>query len=392
MLTELKLAYRNLIGAKLRTWLNVGVLSLVYVLVIWHMAIFNGMNNQAVRNVIEQQVGGGQYWYDGYDPNDPLIDLSETRGVLPEQLRSLFQQGRAAPVLIGKATIYPQGRSQSVLIKGIDPKQTVLQLPTDRLVSADDGILPVAVGKLMAKSKSLREGDTFIVRWRDKTGTFDAAEAQVVAVMNTMVPAIDAGQIWVPLDRLQSMFGLENTATYVVLKNADHENLKLPNWNYKPRDILLEDIKTAVNQKRAGSIVMYAILLSLILLAVFDTQVLSIFRRRKEIGTLMALGLTRHRVVSLFTLEGAFNGVLAMIVATIYGIPLWILSAFKGLPLPDMAEESGLPIPPVLYPEYSISLIIGTVIIVMIAVTAVSYLPSRKIARMTPTEALRGKS
>jgi len=47
------------------------------------------------------------------------------------------------------------------------------------------------------------------------------------------------------------------------------------------------------------------------LLAVFDTQVLAIFRRRKEMGTLMALGMTRWDIISLFTLEGSLLGILA---------------------------------------------------------------------------------
>ena len=58
---------------------------------------------------------------------------------------------------------------------------------------------------------------------------------------------------------------------------------------------------------------LWAILLMLAMLAVFDTQVLSIFRRQKEIGTYIALGMTRKQVVTLFTLEGAMHAVLAAI-------------------------------------------------------------------------------
>jgi putative ABC transport system permease protein len=44
-----------------------------------------------------------------------------------------------------------------------------------------------------------------------------------------------------------------------------------------------------------------------------------------------------------------------------------------------------------LYPVYSLSLIAGTVLIVMIVTTIVSYWPSRKIAKLNPTDALRGR-
>jgi len=44
-----------------------------------------------------------------------------------------------------------------------------------------------------------------------------------------------------------------------------------------------------------------------------------------------------------------------------------------------------------LYPIYSAGLVISTVLIVVLITTVVSYWPSRKIAKMNPTEALRGR-
>jgi ABC-type antimicrobial peptide transport system permease subunit len=44
-----------------------------------------------------------------------------------------------------------------------------------------------------------------------------------------------------------------------------------------------------------------------------------------------------------------------------------------------------------MYPVYSGSLIAGTTLLILLATTLVSYWPSRKIAKMNPTEALRGK-
>ncbi len=65
------------------------------------------------------------------------------------------------------------------------------------------------------------------------------------------------------------------------------------------------------------------------MLAVFDTQVLSIFRRQKEIGTYVALGMTRGQVVKLFTIEGAMHSVLAALVGAVYGIPLLDIAGYK---------------------------------------------------------------
>jgi ABC-type lipoprotein release transport system permease subunit len=127
------------------------------------------------------------------------------------------------------------------------------------------------------------------------------------------------------------------------------------------------------------------------MLAIFDTQVLSVFRRRKEIGTLIALGMTRSQVVSLFTLEGAMHGILAIAIGFIYGTPLLIYSANTGLKLPEATESYGYALSDRLIPSYTVGLVLVTMAIVMITVTIVSYLPSSKISNLNPTEALKGK-
>ena len=93
------------------------------------------------------------------------------------------------------------------------------------------------------------------------------------------------------------------------------------------------------------------------MLAVFDTQVLSIFRRQKEIGTYVALGMTRGQVVKLFTIEGAMHSVLAALVAAVYGIPLLALQAIRGISIPVESKDFGIAMAAKLYPVYSLALI-----------------------------------
>jgi putative ABC transport system permease protein len=140
-----------------------------------------------------------------------------------------------------------------------------------------------------------------------------------------------------------------------------------------------------------SGMVLYLILMSLAMLAIFDTQVLSIFRRQREIGTYIALGMTRFQVVGLFTIEGSLNSVLAAILAAIYGIPLLALQASRGMAFPGGSKNFGIVMADKIFPTYSMELIGITILFIMITTTIVSYLPSRRIAKMNPTEALRGK-
>jgi ABC-type lipoprotein release transport system permease subunit len=187
------------------------------------------------------------------------------------------------------------------------------------------------------------------------------------------------------------MTRMPNEATIVVADKDRALSGPFPGWRFKGHDFLLEEIEKTIRFKSIGGSIMYVILMSLALLAIFDTQILSIFRRQREIGTHMALGMTRGHVVGLFTLEGAMHGVLAAVVAAIYGIPLLTLQAVKGFSMPEGTDDYGLAIAEKIFPVYSVGLVLGTVVIVLITTTIVSFIPARKIATMKPTDAIRGK-
>jgi len=380
-----RLALKNLLGAGLRTWLNVVVLSFAFVAIIGLQGIYDGMNNQAVHALTNAEYGGGQYWQENYDPYEPL-SLPDAHAPLPKALIGLKDEGLAAPVLIVQGTIYPSGRIQPILIKGIEPTQSVISIPT-HFLARKDVKLPALIGTRMAKNAGLKKGDTITLRWRDAQGTFDARDAHIVEIMRTTAQSVDRGQIWVPLQKIQELARMPNEASLVVMAQ-DTEPLKegLAGWDFKNLEFLLKDITELVEAKTIGGSIMYVILLLLAML-----QVLSIFRRRKEMGTLMALGFTRPKVIQLFTLEGAMHGVLAAVVAAIYGTPLLVMFAKKGWAMPDNVDSYGFAIGDKLIPTYGAGLIIGTTVLVLVVTTIVSFLPTRKIAKLKPTDALRGR-
>ncbi len=385
----LKLAYRNLIGAGLRTWLNVIVLSFCYILIIWYFGLLDGWNKEARRDTINWEIGGGQFWQQKYDPYDPFT-LDESHSLLPKEMQTEIAKGIMTPILISQGTIYPEGRIQNVILKGIDPDQKILLIPSVQLKQNGEEI-PAIIGTRMAKDNKLQVGDLVTVRWRDVNGTFDATDAKIVGIFKTIVPAIDNAQIWIPLERLRAMMGMPDEATIVVTDKNASISASYAGWDFKNHEFLLRSLSEVIRSKSVGIIFVYVILLLLAMLAVFDTQVLSIFRRQREIGTIIALGMTRLQVVKLFTIEGAMHGVLAAILAAIYGIPLLTLQAVKGIPMPQGTDEYGLTIAEKIFPVYSVGLVLATGLIVMITATIVSYLPARKIAKMNPTEAIKGK-
>jgi len=384
-----KLAFRNLIGNGAKTWLNALVLSFSFVAIIWGQSLFEGMDKEMSKVTIDQEAGGGQYWAGTYDPYDPTT-IEDAPEIIPAELAADAAAGKAAPVLIVPGTIYPKGRMVAIALKGVDPGQSVLKLPFDRL-RRNGGDIPGLIGVRMAKNAGLAKGDIVTVRWRDKAGTFDAADIEIVDVFQSQVQTVDTGQIWVPLDDLQKMTGRTSRATIVTVPEGTGPKT-YAGWAFQNHEVLLKDIKSFVQAKSLGFSIFYITLMAMALLAIFNTQILSIWHRRREIGTLIALGMPRGKVIGLFTLEGSLLSVLAAAVGAIYGLPLLIYMAKHGWVLPaDQADSFGLALNQALYPAYSLGLVMMTILLVLAATTVVSFLPTRKIVTLKPTDALKGK-
>ena len=387
-----KIAIKNLLGAKLRTWLNVFVTALSFFMIILFSAMYDGMREHAKQVTIDTEIAGGAYWHPEYDPLDPMT-FEDAHSIIPRDLKLLVDQKKAVPVLVSQASIYPNGRIMPVIMKGITPEQNIVNMPTQMLVGHEEVTIPVLIGRGMAKDANLEVGDAFTIRWLDADRTYDADEGTVVHIMDTENFKLDMGHIWVPLKKAQTMLAMEEEATYVTYAEGLSAVKNKHDWI--PRDVkyLIRDMEALIKADEPNAAIMYIILLCFAAMGIFNAQVLSIFRRGREIGTLMALGMTRTRVVGLFTLEGGLNAFLAAIMTVIlFGPLLWYFGnngIWLGVDYSDGAM--GLIVEKYLIPVYSVGLVVTTTIIVSIIVLIVSYLPSRRIARMKPTDALRGK-
>ena len=385
-----RIALKNLLGARLRTFLNVLVTAFSFFLILFMSAMYDGMLQHAKQVTMETEIAGGAYWHPEYDPLDPLT-FEDAHSVPPAAVQALVGDKKAFSVLVSQASIYPGGRIMPAIMKGIPPGQNIVNMPTDALSGHEEIDLPVLIGKGMASDTKLEVGDVFTIRWLDADRTYDANEGTVVHIMDTENFKLDMGHIWIPLNKAQAMLAMEGEATYVTYEKGIPPVQNKGDWI--PRDInyLVQDMEAMIEADKPGAQVMYMVLLALAAMGIFNAQVLSIFRRGREIGTLMAIGMTRSRVVGLFTLEGGLNAVLSAVVTLIvFGPILWYFGVY-GIPLPIDYSEMGMIVAKRLIPVYTIGLVVSTTILVSIIVLIVSYIPSRRIARMKPTDALRGK-
>ena len=386
----LRIAVKNLIGAGIRTWLNVFVTSISIFMIIFSSGMYTGMMQHAMNVSIKTEIAGGAFWHPNYDPFDP-ITYEDSHDLTPKSLFEIVEDGNAIEILVSQASIYPQGRFMPVVMKGIPQKQSILQLPTDKFSDYDGDKIPIIIGKGMAEYSQLKEGDIFDVSWSESNGARSALEGEIVHIMDVGNFKIDMGHIWVPLLKVQNMLDMENQSTYVVFKQDFNKISITSDWIKRDVQYLIKDMEAVIEKDRPNAVMIYAILLLLAAMGIFNAQTLSIFRRKKEIGTLMAIGMKKSTVVILFTIEGALNAVFAIALCMILFGPLFYYFGTYGIPLPIDYSDMGLIISKRLMPVYSFPLFLVTSILVFFILLFVSYIPARRISKMNPVDAIRGK-
>ncbi len=243
-----KLAFKNLVGAGLRTWLNVLALSFAFVVIIFYNGIIDGWNRQSRTDTQEWESGWGQYWTPGYDRYDPFT-IRDSHQPLSKEVLAEVAKKNLVPVLLTQATAYLRGHMTGVILKGIDPSQTALKLPSGAIRESSGDTDYAIIGKRMAETCKLKQGDRMLIRWRDRNGTFDARELEIASVFKCDVPLADKGQVYLRLDVLQKMMGMENEATLLVT-GKNYVGGEINDWDFKDQTYLLADMDKIIKTKK----------------------------------------------------------------------------------------------------------------------------------------------
>ena len=145
-----RLAIKNLLGAGMRTWLNVVVTSFSFTIIIFFNAMYDGMRYDTQRILLDTEVAGGQLWHPNYDPYDPMT-FEDSHAIIPEELRKTIEMKEAMPVLVRQATFYMNGRSSVGMMKGIPPEQEIVRMPLEVISDYSGDYISVVIGSGMSE-------------------------------------------------------------------------------------------------------------------------------------------------------------------------------------------------------------------------------------------------
>jgi putative ABC transport system permease protein len=122
-----------------------------------------------------------------------------------------------------------------------------------------------------------------------------------------------------------------------------------------------------------------------VLLGIVNAMLMSVLERVREIGTMLAVGMRRRQVVTMFILEGLVLGVIGGTLGALLGAAVvgWLNRVGVSLPAPGSSAPNLIrPFVPGLY-------LVRSVLLAAIGSALAALWPARRASLLRPVEALQ---
>jgi len=122
---------------------------------------------------------------------------------------------------------------------------------------------------------------------------------------------------------------------------------------------------------------------------IINTMMMTIFERRKEIGTINAMGMTGPEIVRLFFLEAFYIAAIGSFVGVLAGIGITYPTTIYGLGFGEAMPAVDFEVSTVLKPVLNLKSTLFVFLYSTFIASVASFIPSRTSAKVKPVEALR---
>lgn len=236
------------------------------------------------------------------------------------------------------------------LADGVDPAREG-ELSKAFVIQAGEGLKEgdadeVILGKGLARALGVKPGDSVALLVSPSTGGVNAVEARVAGVFHTANPAYDDIALRLPIGLAQRLMRVEGAHAWLLLLDAtdrtdrilaqlraiyaqDASALEFVPW-YQRADFYNKTVALFSSQMGALKLIIGAI----IVLSISNLLVMNVLERTGEIGTLLAIGFRRSRILRMFALEGLVLGLAGGAVGLLAGYGLAALISAVGIPMP----------------------------------------------------------
>ncbi len=413
----LRMGMRN-VGRNLRRSLITGVMVAIGVTaIVFFKAYVVGLQKLILDATIDSRNGALQVQREGYAQAQDLaplnLDLPVDAGIearlrgLPNvrdvagRLRfvGLIARGDVSTAFLGlgvdparEASVCPQGPAGAVR-----PGVAFGRISGGDLRSPDDRGVILARG--LAANLAVKEGDVVTLLAQTRNGSTDAVDVTVRGIMSYSDRNEDNRMLAVPLGVAQRLLHMPGRISGYVVSVHDRDAIDATAGEARraltevtPRtevrtwaaiDPYYADVGTLLDSILR---LVMAIVFVVAIVGVVNTMMMAVFERRREIGTLMAVGFRRRDIMKLFLVEAAWLGLLSALGGVVLGAGLVAITARIGIVFPVPAVGNVLE-----RPVLDVGYVLLAVGIALLGALAAGLYPAYRAARLRPIDALNAR-
>ena len=402
-IATLSLAFKNVVRQRRRSLPGLAAVALGITSLILASGFIEWNLRFGRESTIHSQLGHIRVYKAGYreagagNPFAYLVPSDE------QQLRIIKKQSHivaVAPRLSFNGLISHGDSTLSFIGEGVAPdeervlSESVTLVEGESLTSADpDGIV---LGQGLAANLGAKPGDTVVLLANTASGGINAVQGRVRGLFRTITKAYDDSALRTTITMARRLVRVSGSTSYaLVLDNTEHtdaavtalrrqfraEQLEFVPW-YELSDFYNKTAKLFSRQVDVLRVIIGVI----IVLSISNSMMMAVLERTSEIGTAMALGTARRKILRQFLIEGALLGILGGLLGLIIGYVAAKLISAIGIPMPA---------PPGMAFGYTAGIMLSwptaleAVFLAVATTLTASVYPAWKASRMNIVDALR---
>lgn len=267
------------------------------------------------------------------------------------------------------------------------------------LTISDDGVL---ISDRLSKYLKAQVGDTIILMGGGYHGRSASGLFPVRGIVKVLSPDLDNKLVYMTLDKAQEFFSMDGKITSLNLNlnvpdemDITSENIRsiIPEEQYavKTWEEFNPTLKQQIEGDSVGGVIFIGILYFIVFFGIIGTVLMMIAERKRELGVMVAIGMSKIRLSFVLVIEMLFLGFIGMISGLVASAPIivlgnknpWRMTGEMAKMYEDMGFEAVMPL--AWFDPY----FFWQGVIIMIMVLLACYLPLRRVRRMSVIHSLR---
>ncbi len=403
----IKIAWRNVWRSKLRSAVVILAIASGLVGGLFSSAWMNGMANQRVRDTFSIETAHIQFHNPEFADN---FDVKKTILATKEKLEELLKtQGVKAvtsrlktPAMAATAT-----KNMGVTIVGVHPEKEMEVFGLYKKIDTASGEFfnnkkknSIVISKALAKELKVKLKSKIVLTFQDYNGEITGAAFKVIGIYKTTNSVWDKMHVFVKDKDLRNVLELPMDQSHeidILLHDYNQAAIISNQLQQKYPDIISEDwskIQPYINFITKYMDIMMGVFMLIILGAlgfgIVNTMLMVILERTRELGMLMAIGMTKRRVFVMIMFETVFLALVGALLGELISMLLINYYGKVGIDLSSMAEGlEAIGYRAITFPELDSIRYVQITIMVFVTGIIASIYPAIKALKLDPANAIR---